>query len=407
MTPPAFLATKEIAATRKSCLIAAVLLAAAGFAGVPPFAPALLAPREAWAGGAALRKLLPDVRLQRPVHLAEVPDGSGRLVVVEQAGRVRSFRPAARKPEGVLLDLRRRVSTGGWEEGLLSIAFHPEFRRNRRYFVYYSAASPRRSVISRFTAEQTRLRTVPGSERVILEIRQPYANHNGGQLAFGPDGYLYIGLGDGGSGGDPRGNGQNRKTLLGAILRIDVNRAAGGRAYAIPPGNPFAGARDGSRPEIWAYGLRNPWRFSFDRADGRLYAGDVGQNAVEEIDLIRKGGNYGWNVMEGTRCYQPPNGCNRRGLERPVSEYGHGHGQSVTGGFVYRGHALPSLQGRYVFGDFSSGSIWSIPAGPGGLRKPRPLLKTGLAISSFGQDGAGELYVLDLEGAVFKLVSAR
>ena len=364
-------------------------------------------PAAGAAGELRLERLLPHERLNRPVHVAEIPDGSGRMVVVEQPGRIRYFAPGAKVTQGLLLDIRRRVSTGGWEEGLLSIAFHPRFRDNGYYYVYYSAAWARRSVISRFTATPARTATGRGSERVLLEVEQPFANHNGGQLAFGPDGYLYIGLGDGGSGGDPHRNGQNPRTLLGSILRIDVDREGPGRAYAIPPDNPFAGGTLGRRPEIWAYGLRNPWRFSFDRLTGELYAADVGQNAVEEIDLIAKGANYGWNVMEGTRCYEPSRGCARVGLTPPIAEYGHGRGQSITGGYVYRGSALPGLRGRYVFGDFSSGSIWSVPAGAGSVRKPRLLLQTKLAISSFGEDRSGELYLTDLNGYIFKLTAGR
>ena len=351
-----------------------------------------------------LQQILKGERLDRPVHLAEVPDGSRRMVVVEQPGRIKIFAPEAGKSSGRLLDIRKRVSTEGWDSGLLSVAFHPEFQKTRHFYVYYSAASPRRSVLSRFTAARESLGALAGSERVLLEVPQPYANHNGGQIAFGPDGYLYIGLGDGGSGGDPMGNGQNPRTLLGTILRIDVNRGEGGRPYAIPRDNPFVGARDGRRAEIWAFGLRNPWRFSFDRKTGELYAADVGQDAMEEINLIFKGANYGWNVLEGTRCFKPRRGCAPIGMAAPISEYTHRVGQSVTGGFLYRGRGIPKLRGRYVFGDFMTGRIWSIPGGMGGMRLPKQLLKTRLSISSFGEDGAGELYVADLKGYLFKLV---
>ena len=354
----------------------------------------------------ALQRVLPDEALARPLHLAAVPDGSGDLVVVEQRGVIRRFAPGAARATA-FLDLRERVSTAGNEEGLLSIAFHPDFARNRAFFVYYSAAGPRRSVLARFRAPAPGRTGDPASQQVLLEVAQPYSNHNGGQLAFGPDGMLYVGLGDGGAGGDPHGNGQDRRTLLGSLLRIDVNRAEGGRAYAIPPDNPFAQARDGSRPELWAYGLRNPWRFSFDHATGALWLADVGQDEVEEVDRIVRGGNYGWNVMEGTRCYRPSTGCDRRGLELPVSEYTHAEGRSITGGFVYRGRALPGLQGRYLFADYVAGTIWSIPADTRTLTAPQPLLASGLLISSFGEDAAGELYVLDHGGSrIFRLVAA-
>jgi glucose/arabinose dehydrogenase len=361
---------------------------------------------QAGSPGVALQRLLPGERLARPLHLVEVPDGSGRFAVTEQAGRVKTFRASDKKATGVLLDIRERVSTRGNEEGLLSLAFDPLFRSRRVFYVYYSAANPRRSVISRFTLQPGRLQAMPESEQIIMEVAQPYSNHNGGQLAFGPDGFLYIALGDGGSGGDPLGNGQNRGTLLGAILRIDVRARGDALRYAMPPDNPFANAKDGSRPEIWAYGLRNPWRFSFDRKTGDLYAGDVGQNLIEEVDRVVKGGNYGWNIMEGTVCYQPGTGCRQEGLRPPISEYDHEHGIAVTGGFVYRGRALPALYGRYLFGDFGSGTIWSIPAGGDHPRKPELLMETELALASFGEDLAGELYLVDLRGGVFKLVPA-
>jgi glucose/arabinose dehydrogenase len=353
----------------------------------------------------ALKRVIADETLLRPVHLAPLPGSAGELVIVEQDGVIRRLHPSAGKAAGVVLDLRAKVSRAGNEEGLLSVAFHPRFAENRFFYVYYSAAAPRRSIIARFTYDPASMRGKADSEAVLLEAGQPYSNHKGGQIAFGPDGYLYIALGDGGSGGDPHGNGQNRATLLGKLLRIDVDRRDPGLAYAIPPDNPFRGAGDGSRAEIWAYGLRNPWRFSFDRETGALYAGDVGQDAWEEIDRIVKGRNYGWNAMEGTHCFRAPE-CPRAGLESPVAEYGRGDGTSVTGGFVYRGRALAGLRGRYVFGDYGSGWLFTIPAGRAGLQRHERLLATRLAISSRGQDAAGELYVLDLNGALFQLVPA-
>jgi glucose/arabinose dehydrogenase len=247
---------------------------------------------------------------------------------------------------------------------------------------------------------------VPGSERVLLEVRQPFSNHKGGQLAFGPDGFLYIGLGDGGSGGDPYENAQNKNVLLGKILRIDVDRPTVDRPYGIPVDNPFAAG--GGRPEIFALGLRNPWRFSFDRETGRLFAGDVGQDEVEEIDIVVKGGNYGWNRMEGTQCYQPRVNCPREGFILPVAEYRHDEGVAVTGGFVYRGKTLPALQGLYVFGDFGTSTVWTIPATAApGLRERTLLLpRSGLELSSFGEDAQGELYLLDLRGGIYRLVPA-
>ncbi|HKI99202.1 MAG TPA: PQQ-dependent sugar dehydrogenase [bacterium] len=354
----------------------------------------------------ALQPVLTRQTLQRPVFLTSVPDGSGDLVVVEQRGVIWRFGPND-SGASVYLDARDRVSTAGNEEGLLSIAFAPDFIHNRTFYVFYSDRQPRRTVVARYLAAAPGHRAPPTAEEVVLDVRQPYANHNGGQLAFGPDGMLYVGLGDGGSAGDPHHNGQNRATLLGSILRLDVSRQAGGHAYAIPLDNPFVSARDHSRHEIWAYGLRNPWRFSFDRKTGDLWAGDVGQNAVEEVDRIVRGGNYGWNVMEGTQCYDPAQGCRRGGLKLPISEYTHNQGVAVTGGYVYRGKAIPGLYGRYVFGDYGSGQIWSIPADAKQLTPPEPLLRTQLAISSFGEDAAGELYVLDHQGGhIYRLVPA-
>ncbi len=353
----------------------------------------------------ALQRLIPQESLRRPVHVAELPDGSGTLAVVEQAGRILSFRRGAPRAEGVLLDHQRAVSRSGNEEGLLSVAFHPRFAEQPYLYVYYAAAAPRRTVVARFRFDTPRRAADPGSERVLLEVDQPYSNHKGGQLAFGPDGFLYVGLGDGGSGGDPHENGQNRGVLLGKILRIDVDREQPPLRYAIPPDNPFVG-QAGARAEIWAYGLRNPWRFSFDRQTGALYAGDVGQDAWEEIDRIVKGGNFGWNLLEGTHCYKT-SPCSAVGLEPPIAEYSHGEGRSVTGGFVYRGAALAGLQGRYIFGDYTSGTVWTLPTDRPGLQKPERLLATHHSISSFGEDAAGELYLVDLDGGVYQLVPGR
>lgn len=376
---------------------------------IPLFAAAMfavlaLAPPLGAQPAVTLKRLIPQEPLRHPVHLAPWPGRPDTLVVVEQEGRILRFRREAPRAEGVVLDHRRAVSTAGNEEGLLSIAFHPRFAENGWFYVYYSAASPRRSVLSRFKAGAA-LEASPGSEYILMEVAQPYSNHNGGQLAFGPDGYLYIGLGDGGSGGDPHGYGQSRSTLLGKILRIDVNREQPPLRYAIPPDNPFVSI-PGTRAEIWAYGLRNPWRFSFDRQTGELYAADVGQNGWEEVNRIIKGGNYGWNLLEGTHCYASPP-CSAAGLEMPIAEYSHREGRSITGGFVYRGAAIPALQGRYVFGDYVSGTVWTIPAGRPGMQRHERLLATDYGISSFGEDSAGELYLLDLAGGVYQLIPAR
>jgi glucose/arabinose dehydrogenase len=385
-------------------LPALAVLAGLGIALLALALPAAAPAAAPGPGSLALRRLLAGQALERPLGLAEVPDGSGDLVVVQQGGRILRFAPGAARA-APFLELHGRVSTAGNEEGLLGLAFAPDYARSGAFYLYYSAAGPRRSVLARFRVPAGKRAGDPASEQVLLEVDEPYSNHNGGQIVFGPDGMLYVGLGDGGSGGDPHRNGQNRATLLGSLLRIDVSRQQGGRAYAIPPDNPFAGARDGSRGEIWAYGLRNPWRFSFDRATGVLYLADVGQDAWEEVDRIVRGGNYGWNVMEGNHCYWPTQGCPRAGLELPISEYSHAQGRSITGGFVYRGAAIPALRGRYVFGDYVAGTIWSIPVEQPGFHAPEPLLESHLYIASFGEDAAGELYVLDHGGGrVFKLV---
>ncbi len=279
--------------------------------------------------------------------------------------------------------------------------FIRNFAGNGQLFVDYTDVNGN-TVVSRFLADPTANQVDPSSEKVLLRVDQPYANHNGGQLAFGPDGFLYIGLGDGGSAGDPLGAGQRLDTLLGKILRLDVDE---GDPYAIPPDNPLTGQAD-ARPEIWAYGLRNPWRFSFDRATGEMWIGDVGQNQYEEIDLqpAGLGGlNYGWNEMEGLHEYRSGY---REGLTLPVWEYDHAQGCSVTGGYVYRGQALPALRGVYLFGDYCSGTLWALARTSEGGWNGVALLATGLSISSFGEDEAGEVYVVDLGGSVYRIVGS-
>ena len=333
--------------------------------------------------------------LTRPLFVTHAGDGSGRLFVVEQAGRIRIVeRGAVLEPP--FLDLSDQVRSGG-ERGLLGLAFHPEFATNRRFFIDYTREPDGATVIAEYHAATASPNRADPLGRVLLTVAQPFANHNGGMLAFGPDGDLYIGLGDGGSGGDPGNRAQNLGELLGKILRIDVD---GARPYAIPAGNPFANG--GGRPEIYALGLRNPWRFAFDRADGRLVAGDVGQNRVEEIDVIERGGNYGWPILEGPLCYRPQTGCDPTGLMPPIAHYRHVHGRcSVTGGYVYRGAALPELVGTYLFGDFCSGEIFGFRDHVRSM-----LLDTDLQIASFGEDANGEVYVVDLGGAVYRIVGA-
>ncbi len=355
-------------------------------------------------GPLQLEDAFPNLSFTRPVDFQIPNDGSNRIFIVEQAGVIRVFEndPAAGEA-GVFLDIRNRVDDGGNEEGLLGLAFHPNYESNGTFFVDYTASGPNRTVIARYQVDPADPnRALPGSEEVILEVAQPYSNHNAGQIVFGPDEYLYVTLGDGGSGGDPQENAEDPTTLLGSILRIDVDQ---GDPYAIPPDNPFVGNDQDFREEIYAYGLRNPWRISFDPETSRLWAGDVGQNAYEEIDVIEAGENYGWDVMEGTHCYEPSSGCDQSGLVLPVWEYSHSLGQSVTGGFVYRGDDVPHLAGRYVYGDFTSGRIWALTY-DGEEADNEELLDTNLNISSFGTDQERELYALAFNGNIYRFTTS-
>ena len=373
----------------------------------------LLVPMPVWAQ-LELEVAYESLGFERPVDLQHAGDATGRLFVVEQAGVIRVFATGDDHQAGeetptasVFLDLRDRVRRQGNEEGLLGLAFHPDFSDNGYLFVNYSASSPRRTVISRFRTEQSSGMADPATERVMLEFRQPFSNHNGGQLAFGPDGYLYIASGDGGSAGDPQGNGQNLATLLGKILRIDVDRDSDDMPYAIPDDNPFVGERTGEdstavREEIFALGLRNPWRFSFDPLTGLLWTGDVGQSAFEEVDLILSGGNYGWNAMEGTSCFTPPSGCDSTRFEAPVWEYGRDQGVSVTGGYVYRGRRVPELFGAYVYADWGSGRIWALRQDSQGVATNTELLDTDLNISAFGVDADQGLYICAFDGLIYR-----
>ena len=323
------------------------------------------------------------------------------MLVTEQDGRIWAFDPASGAVPAAteVLDISDRVSSRRSEEGLLGLALYPNDAG--RMYVYYSAADPRRSVVSRFAMSPDGSGADPDSELVVLEVEQPFANHNGGQIAFGPDGYLYVGLGDGGSAGDPLGSGQDTSSLLGAILRIDVSQSAPASPYVIPPDNPFVAG--GGRGEIWAYGLRNPWRFSFDRDTGELWAGDVGQNRWEEIDLIERGGNYGWNVLEGNHCFGARD-CDPAGTVPPVWEYSlDGQPCSVIGGYVYRGSAIPWLRGVYVYGDFCSGEVFGLRYADGRVVEHGQLADTGLRIMSFGEDNDGELYLLSQKSGIYRL----
>ena len=348
--------------------------------------------------------LLPVVSgIASPTCIVNAGDGSGRLFVCEQGGTVRVLAGGALLPQP-FLDIAARSSCCG-ERGLLSIAFPPGFATSGRLYVNYTDNAGD-TVVSRFLVSADPAVADPDSEQVILRIDQPYSNHNGGQLAFGADGFLYVGMGDGGSGGDPGNRAQNPANLLGKMLRIDVE--SGAVPYAVPESNPFV-ALAGYRPEIWALGLRNPWRFTFDRLNGDLWIGDVGQGSLEEIDFqpAASGGgeNYGWRIMEGSHCYNPAS-CSAAGLVLPVAEYDHGQGCSVTGGYVYRGAAFPRLLGSYLFGDLCSGRLWTLRR-DGVAWLATPVLDTGLGITTFGEDEAGELYLADYSaGAVYRVVDA-
>lgn len=352
-------------------------------------------------------RLMPLVTagLERPLFLTHAGDGSRRMFVVEQPGTIRIIDRGILQKDS-FLDVRDRVSTDDGERGLLGLAFHPDYRRNGRFFVNYTRQPDGATVVAEYRrggAPDVALR----KERVLMVVMQPESNHNGGMVAFGPDGYLYIGLGDGGGPGDPGNRAQNPDELLGKILRIDVDH---GDPYAIPPDNPFV--KGGGRQEIYAVGLRNPWRFSFDLTKADLWVADVGQYKWEEVDLVTRGGNYGWRVMEGLHCFKPAEACSTEGLALPVMEYRHdgdrraGGRCSIIGGYVYRGLAMPALRGAYLFGDYCSGEVFVFRQSDEGGKDASPtvLLKTGFRISSFGQDEDGEVYVLDHGGGIYRLI---
>lgn len=339
--------------------------------------------------------------LDFPLYLT-APPGDPRLFIVEKSGRIRIVRSGALAATP-FLDLSASVSGGG-EQGLLGLAFDPHYATSGRFYVDYTDRNGD-TRISRFRVSADADLADAASEEILLTIDQPYSNHNGGQVAFGPDGYLYIGMGDGGSGGDPQGHGQNPGDLLGSLLRLDVSGATG---YANPATNPYAAG--GGRGEVFSIGLRNPWRFSFDRGTGDLYIADVGQNEREEVDVSTaasgggRGLNYGWNRMEGTACYS--GGCDRSGLTLPVTDYTHAEGCSITGGYVYRGAAVPALKGTYFYADFCNGWVRSFRYQGGRATSARewPMLKPGGQVTSFGEDASGELYVMQADGKVFQVV---
>jgi glucose/arabinose dehydrogenase len=366
----------------------------------PP--PASCAAGEPVSGVPTLGARLVASGFRSPLDLQSAPGDRERLYVAEQGGRIHVIRNGQTQPTP-FLDIADRIRAGG-ERGLLGLAFHPSFSSNRRFYVNYTNRSGDTHVAEfrAVSADQADAAT----ERVLLVVPQPFSNHNGGAVAFGNDGFLYVALGDGGSGGDPLGAGQDLGTFLGKILRIDVDSGA---PYAVPSDNPLV-STGGALPEIWAYGLRNPFRMSFDRATGDLYIGDVGQSRLEEIDVgfaSRRGGeNYGWNVTEGTLCFEPASGCDMSGLTMPVLEYGHGEGCSVTGGVVYAGCRMPDLVGTYFYGDFCSAFVRSFRLVSGAVTEARDWTAgfEGIgAVSSFGTDGDGEIYVVDYDGEVYRL----
>jgi uncharacterized repeat protein (TIGR03806 family) len=351
-----------------------------------------------------LTRVLTGATVPSPVQMGPAPDGTKRVFLLSQPGRI-FVADSVTETGGaaVWLDITtgKNLEAGG-EKGLLGLAFAPDFLSSGRFYLNYTRrqAGQLQTVISRFTVNPPLTgMPSPASEQILLTIDQPYDNHNGGGLAFGPDGFLYIGMGDGGSAGDPQNYSQNMNSLLGKMLRIDVNTT--GATYRVPPDNPFVG-QAGRRAEIWASGLRNPWRFAFDpdpSPNGTLWAADVGQNAVEEIDVIEKGRNYGWKIMEGDRCYSPATNCDRTGLTLPVYAYPQTEGRSVTGGFVYRGRAMPHLVGHYLFTDYVSGVLWGLQKMADGLYVRSTLLETGKEIPAFGVDADGELYIFDYRTA--------
>lgn len=356
---------------------------------------------------------LPEVRLEpafgelefvKPLAVVPVPGAPDHFAVVEQGGQAWYVqRAGSRWERRLFLDLRGHAHRGAGEQGLLSLAFHPGWPKIREVYVWYTAPDPRRGVLARLRARPDDSRSVdPASREVVLEVPQPWGNHNGGTALFGPDGKLYLSVGDGGGAGDPHGHGQNTATLLGSVLRLDVDGRDAGQPYAVPADNPLVG-RAGARPEIWAWGLRNPWRMSFDRATGELWAGDVGQDLWEEVDVIVRGGDYGWNLREGRHAFGAA-GAAGPWIE-PVLEYGRDQGGSVTGGYVYRGARIPALAAAYVWGDFVSGRVWAARLEADRVLERRQIAATELHLSSFGEDHAGELLVVAFDGRVYRLLA--
>lgn len=348
--------------------------------------------------------------IDNPVELTAPGDGSNRIFVVSQKGTIQVFSNTATvSSKSVFLDITSKITSGG-EMGLLGLAFDPDYKTNGYFYVNYNRRSPAlETVIARYKVSDNANVAAPNSEEIMLTYEQPFENHKGGKLAFGNDKLLYIAAGDGGSAGDPNGNGQNKKVLLGKILRIDVSKAGTNTKYAIPADNPFKGSNDGTREEIYAYGMRNPWRFSVDHTTGMIWAGDVGQGKIEEIDIIEKGNNYGWNTMEGNECYNGSN-CNQTGLTLPIYSYVPGSlGASITGGYVARDKNLPNLAGRYIYGDYVSGNIWALTTSNKTFVKNDLIGKAAAnSLSSFGEDADSHLYILNYtDGKIYKFAAAN
>ncbi|MPZ22651.1 MAG: glucose dehydrogenase [Dehalococcoidia bacterium] len=335
--------------------------------------------------------------LTGPVDIDPLPGRRGTYLVVEREGLIK--RVVEGSPGAVVVaDFRQRVdAAAGSEMGLLSLAVSPDYKQTRRAYIYYTRTvdGQIQAVLSRVRYGNGRIN--PAGEQILLVVNKPFANHNGGSIQFGHDGYLHLGIGDGGGAGDPDNNGQDRRNLLGNVIRIDVSRPG---PYRIPPTNPYVGTASGFRQEIWAWGFRNPWRMSFDRQTGALWLGDVGQARWEEVNVIRRGRNYGWRVMEGPDCFNPPN-CGQGRFVKPVAYYGHDLGCSISGGYVYRGSRLLRLRSWYLYGDFCTGRIWGTWTSDGTTRL---LLDSAASITSFGQKPAGELLVVDYGGTIYQIV---
>lgn len=349
-----------------------------------------------------LENAFPNLTFNQPVEFTHAGDGSNRVFVIEQKGKIRVFENnASAKTAGIYLDIEHKVSSEG-EMGLLGLAFHPNFKQNGYFYVNYTKRKPLETIIARYKVASSAANKVDASsETILLKISQPYDNHNGGKIAFGPDGFLYIALGDGGAWGDQHNYAQNRSSLLGKILRIDIDKTEKGN-YGIPTDNPYVNNKEGFREEIYAYGLRNPWRFSFDTKTGQLWVGDVGQNEFEEIDIITKGGNYGWRLKEANRCYNPRKDCDNGNLTDPIHQYPRSEGVSISGGFVYRGATVPLLQGKYIYADYSNGKVWALSFDGNKKTNNQLLTNEGGSVSAFGEDADGELYVLDHNSGTIK-----